>query len=67
MAIENLTSFTIPQISGLTTIFQALGGLALAYLIYLVVSLILDIKKNKELKRIRELLEGISSKLGKKK
>lgn len=75
MALENISSVIdnlggsngVIEIPYLSTIFKALGGIAAAYLVYLVVNIILNIKKNKELKKIRVLLEGIDRKIGKKK
>lgn len=55
------------EIPYLTSILQALGGIAVIYVVYLAVNTILNIKKNNQLKRMRELLEEINSKLNKKK
>jgi hypothetical protein len=72
MVIENITSIILPEevvkdLSFLATLFQAVGGLILAYIIFSIINLILGKKKEQELKRIRELLEEINKKLGKKK
>ena len=71
MVVENLTSIILPEelvkdLSFLATLFQAIGGLIVAYIVFGIVNLILGRKKEKELKRIRELLEQINAKLGKK-
>ncbi len=56
----------IEDMSGLITFFEAIGGLIVAYIIFGIVNLILGRKKEKELKKIREAVEEINKKLGKK-
>jgi Na+/citrate or Na+/malate symporter len=55
------------QLGTLTTIFQAIGGLIIAYIIFSAINVWHGWKKEKELKKIRQLLEQINKKLGKKK
>lgn len=70
MAIEGLVDNAIlenlvKQVSNLSTLFQAIGGLILAYIIFNVINMIHNWKKEKELRRMRELLEQINKKLKK--
>lgn len=58
VGIEQLVS----QISSLTTLFQAIGGFVIAYIIFNILNIIWNRKKNKELKQIRILLEKINRK-----
>jgi len=78
MVVENLANLTnietleilIKRVSTLTAIFQAIGGLILAYIIFNIINTIIAKKKRDELKKIRQLLERIDkniSKLAKKK
>ena len=55
------------KISNLITIFQAIGGLAIAYLVFNIISLWQGRKKRRDIERIRELLESIDRKLSRKK
>jgi hypothetical protein len=55
------------QLGTLTTIFQAIGGLIIAYVIFSAINIWHGWKKEKELKRMRQLLEQINKKLDKKK
>jgi len=67
MVVENLSSLTnietlevlIKRVSTLTAIFQAIGGLILAYIIFNIINTIIAKKKRDELKRMRVLLERI--------
>jgi hypothetical protein len=67
--IANLTSEGLKtltnQVANLTNIFQAIGGFILAYILFNIIALILDRKKNQELVQIRLLLEKMNKKLGK--
>jgi len=54
------------QASHLITLFEAIGGLIVAYIAFNIISLFLDRKKSKELARMRELLEQINRKLDKR-
>jgi len=70
MVIENITDIAlienlISRVSTLTSIFQAIGGLIIAYIIFAVVNLIINRKKSDELRRIKQLLEQINKKLKK--
>jgi len=70
--IGNLYDFDIllRKISTLTTLFQAIGGLILAYIIFNIINTIMNRKKRNELRRIRQLLERMDrniSKIAKKK
>ncbi len=55
------------RISTLITIFQAIGGLIIVYLIFNIINMFLNRKKAKETERMRELLEEINRKLDKRK
>ena len=71
MEISNLTDITllenvINQFSSLITLFQAIGGLILFYIIINVVSMILNRKKSKQLAEINENLKKIKRILQKK-
>lgn len=56
MAIENLTGVlpneVVNQISLLIRIFQAIGGLIIAYIIFNVIQVIINRKKKNHMKRI---------------
>jgi len=72
MAIEGLVGGVeieslVNQVSFLVRIFQAIGGLIIAYIIFSVINTIIERKKRNELRRMRELLEQINKKLTKKK
>ena len=62
-ALEDLTG----QISNLTTIFQAIGGLIIFYLVFNIINVIMNKKKNKEIKEINKNLKEIKNLLSKKK
>lgn len=71
MVAENLTSI-LPneisnQISFLITLFQAIGGLIIFYIVFNVVNIILNRKKKKELQKIKRDLEEIKKILKNKK
>ncbi|MDP2628983.1 MAG: hypothetical protein Q8P15_03745 [Nanoarchaeota archaeon] len=72
MAIENFTDpelvqILIDKVSNLTTFFQAVGGIILAYLIFSAVNLWINRKKKKEMEKINNNLEDIKKLLKKKK
>ena len=78
MVVESLANLTnietleilIKRVSTLTAIFQAIGGLILAYIIFNIINTIMNRKKRNELRRIRQLLERMDrniSKIAKKK
>ena len=71
MALEDITLKALEdltvQIASLTTIFQAIGGLIILYLIFNIINVILNKKKNKEIKEINENLKEIKNLLSKKK
>lgn len=71
MTIENFTNVLLPedvvhQISYLSTLFQAIGGLVIAYIVFNIINIIHNQKKEKELKKMRMLLEDIDKKLSRK-
>ena len=57
----------VNKISNLTRLFQAIGGLIIAYLIFSIINLITNRRRRACEKRMVELLESIDRKLGKKK
>lgn len=66
MEISNLTDITllenmIDQFSSLMTLFQAIGGLILFYIIINVISMILNRKKSKQITEINENLKKIKN------
>jgi hypothetical protein len=63
LEIANITSLDSIQIPYLSAVFKALGGIAAAYLIYFIINTILNIRKNREIVKIRELLEKIDKKI----
>jgi len=78
MVVENLANLTniemleilIKRMYTLSTLFQAVGGLILAYIVFNIINTIIAKKKRNELRRMRQLLERIDkniSKLAKKK
>jgi len=71
MVVENITSILLPEeivkdLSFLATLFQAIGGLIVAYIVFSIINVIMGKKKEQELKKIREAVEQINEKLGKK-
>ena len=61
-----LNDVLLKRASGLITMFQAIGGLIIAYLVFNIISLWQARKKRKDIEKIRETLERIDKKLGKK-
>ncbi len=55
------------DMSSLITFFEAVGGLIVAYIAFGIVNIILGRRKDAELRKMRELLQQINNKLGKKK
>ncbi len=68
--MENLTDVVaenlISKISSLTTFIQAIGGLIFLYLIFNIITLIINKGKKNELKKIRKNLEEIKKFLRKR-
>lgn len=60
-ALEELTI----RIANLTTLFQAIGGLVILYLIFNVINAIMNRKKDRRLKELNESLDEIKSLLKK--
>ena len=72
MVIENLTNGIlledlIGQVSSLTTLFQAIGGLIILYIIFNIINMIINRKKKKQLEEISENLKEIKKILKRKK
>jgi len=72
MVFENLTSGVlledlIEQVSSLTTLFQAIGGLIILYIIFNIINMIINRKKKKQLGEISENLKEIKKILKRKK
>ncbi len=72
MAIEtiasNVTTVTLSsemlaRTSGLMTLFEALGGLIIAYIVFNIISLWIGRNKAKDLSRIKETLNKIDKRL----
>lgn len=57
----------VNKIANLTRLFQAIGGLIIAYIIFSILNLITNKRRRKQEERMVELLESIDRKLGKKK
>ena len=55
------------RIGTLTTIFQAIGGLIVAYIVFSAINVWHGWKKERELEKMRKLLEQINKKLDKRK
>ena len=71
MAVQNFTDVEVVQnlvenVSSLTTFIQAIGGLILIYIIFNIVSMILNRRKTREIKKINANLEDIKRLLKKK-
>ena len=71
MVIQNFTDVEIVQnlvenVSSLTIFIQAIGGLILIYIIFNIVSMILNQRKTREIKKINANLEDIKRLLKKK-
>ena len=67
MVIENITNIIIPDVivkdlSFLATLFQAIGGLIIVYIIFSIINIKFVKKRQRELVKIRELLEKINKK-----
>ena len=61
----SLPEETLSRIHTLITIFEAIGGLILAYLAFSIFNAIQNRKKRNELRRIRKSIESIDRKLSK--
>ena len=61
-----LPSELIGRMSTLITIFQAVGGFIIAYVIFNILNIFWNRKRTQEMSRIRQLLEQINKKLDKK-
>ena len=66
MTDPELVEILIEKVSSLNTFLQAIGGIILIYLIFNIISLIMNRKKNKEIKEINHHLEEIKKLLKKK-
>ena len=71
MVIQNFTDVEVVQnlvenVSSLTTFIQAIGGLILIYIIFNIISMILNRRKTREIKKINANLEDIKRLLRKK-
>lgn len=71
MVIQNFTDVEVVQnlvenVSSLTTFIQAIGGLILIYIIFNIISMILNRRKTREIKKINANLEDIKKLLKKK-
>lgn len=60
-----LSNDLIARTSGLITLFQAIGGLIIAYIVFNIISLWLGRRKAKEISRMRETLDRIDKRLEK--
>lgn len=71
MVIENITGLDFSALAGrassLITLFQAIGGLIIAYLVFSIINMFLNRRKAKDIERMRQILESINKKLDKKK
>jgi hypothetical protein len=65
-AVNAIGTITYP-ISSITRLIQALGGIILLYLIFSIVNAVINWKKNKEIKKLREDIREIKKILSKKK
>ena len=70
MAVENLTSFIVPddivsQLVTLTKFFQAIGGLIVAYIVFGVLNAIWNRRRSRDISKMAKLLEQINRKLDK--
>lgn len=70
MVIENISNIILPDslvkdLSFLATLFQAVGGLIIIYIIFNIINLKFVKKRQKELEKIRSLLETINKKIKK--
>ena len=54
------------KITSLTSLFQAIGGLIIAYIVFSIINLVTNRKRRACEKRMVELLESIDRKIGKK-
>ena len=57
----------VNRLRSLITIFQAIGGLIIVYIIFHIINLFLNRKRAKEMNKMRELHEKIDKKLDKRK
>jgi uncharacterized membrane protein YqgA involved in biofilm formation len=70
MVIENISNIILPDslvkdLSFLATLFQAVGGLIIVYIVFNIINLKFVKKRQKELEKIRSLLETINKKIKK--
>lgn len=66
VSLTELPTEVLGRVSTLITIFQAIGGLIIVYLIFNIVNMFLNRKKARETTKMRELLEQINRKLDKR-
>ena len=66
LSLTELPNEVLGRMSMLITIFQAIGGLIIVYLVFNIVNIFLNRKKAQETTRMRELLEQINKKLDKR-
>ncbi len=64
--LAQLPTALLSRVSHLITLFQAVGGFIIAYIVFNIVNIFWNKKKADETKKMRELLEQINKKLGKK-
>ena len=55
----------VNNVASLTKMFQAIGGVILAYIIFNVINTIFNKKKRNELRRIRKMIENINRNVSK--
>ncbi len=70
MVVENITNLILPDalvkdLSFLATLFQAIGGLIIVYIIFNLINLRFVRKRQRELVKIRKLIEKINRKIKK--
>jgi len=57
----------IDKLASLSTLFQAIGGLILLYIIFNTINLIINLKRKKELESIKAMIKGLEKEIiGKK-
>lgn len=67
MVITEVTTEVMNRFSSLITLFQAIGGLIVAYIIFNVISLWQNRKRRKDSEKMVKILEQINKKLDEKK
>lgn len=63
MVKEMLTPELLERISNLVTLFQAVGGMIIGYIIFQIIRILLSKKRKKELEEIKQIVKRLENKI----